>query len=429
MSTAQSKLSSIRRAVAALITALAVFGATPARSQPQTSGNSIDYTYIQPPFTSSVANCITVGPDGALWYTDLYNGIVRMTTAGDFTAYSVPTPGSNPQGITTGPDGALWFTEAWANQIGRITVSGEVTEYPLPVFGTLGNEPWNIVAGPDGAMWFAENNNANIGRITTSGEVTQFPTGTSSDYLTVGPDNAIWFAGYGGVIGRLTTEGALTSYTAPTPNSWPDGITVGSDGALWFTEFSAAKIGRITTQGAFTEYPLPSSDNASPAPQAIASGGDGALWFTTFIATTGARGFWRMTTAGLLTEYGVVGGYSITPGPEGDLWFTGPNDGVTLGKLPACGTGLRASFSDGTLTMSFALGTDFASNFTVEMAKGAGQSGTLASRNIGPVTPPATFTLTKTGVADLGVVRVTSRVTAADSVRCVEWMDINTSAP
>jgi hypothetical protein len=136
-----------------------------------------------------------------------------------------------------------------------------------------------------------------------------------------------------------------------------------------------------------------------------------------------------MTTAGLLTDYGVVGGYSITPGPEGDLWFTGPNDGVSLGKLPSCGTGLRASFSDSTLTMNFPLGTDSASNLTVELTKGAGQSGTLLSKNIGPVTPPATFTLTKTGMGDLGVVRVTSRVTAAGSVRCEEWVDINTSAP
>jgi hypothetical protein len=42
------------------------------------------------------------------------------------------TGGSNPEGITTGPDGALWFTERGGNQIGRITPSGQVREFPLP---------------------------------------------------------------------------------------------------------------------------------------------------------------------------------------------------------------------------------------------------------------------------------------------------------
>lgn len=39
---------------------------------------------------------------------------------------------SGPYGITAGKDGALWFTQHKANQIGRITVNGEVTPFVVP---------------------------------------------------------------------------------------------------------------------------------------------------------------------------------------------------------------------------------------------------------------------------------------------------------
>jgi streptogramin lyase len=44
----------------------------------------------------------------------------------------VPTAGSSPTSITVGPDGALWFTEQTGNKIGRITTAGVITEYPIP---------------------------------------------------------------------------------------------------------------------------------------------------------------------------------------------------------------------------------------------------------------------------------------------------------
>ena len=40
--------------------------------------------------------------------------------------------GSVPVGIAAGPDGAIWFTEQSSNKIGRLTLSGAFTEYPIP---------------------------------------------------------------------------------------------------------------------------------------------------------------------------------------------------------------------------------------------------------------------------------------------------------
>jgi streptogramin lyase len=46
--------------------------------------------------------------------------------------FLVPTPASGLAHIAAGPDGALWFTEQAAGNVGRITTSGQITEYPIP---------------------------------------------------------------------------------------------------------------------------------------------------------------------------------------------------------------------------------------------------------------------------------------------------------
>ncbi|WP_460074592.1 virginiamycin B lyase family protein, partial [Priestia megaterium] len=53
-------------------------------------------------------------------------------------------------------------TEWGSNQIGRITVNGEITEYPIP---TANAEPHGIVVGSDQALWFAEECNK-LGRLS-----------------------------------------------------------------------------------------------------------------------------------------------------------------------------------------------------------------------------------------------------------------------
>src|ERR1700722_7773061 len=119
---------------------------------------------------------ITVGPDGALWFTENQgNRIGRMTTAGVYTHYEVPTPRSGVDSITVGPDGALWFTENQRNNIGRITTDGGFTEY---VVTTPGSGPAGIATGPDGALWFTESAAGRIGRITRTGEIGEYPIPT-----------------------------------------------------------------------------------------------------------------------------------------------------------------------------------------------------------------------------------------------------------
>ena len=310
------------------------------------------FTEFPVPTPDSSPPAITTGPDGNLWFTQgLGNKIGRLTTDGEFTEFPVPTAASEPSDITPGPDGALWFTEFRGNRIGRITTDGSITEFPLPademffdIFTqslTSSRGPRGIVAGPDGNLWFAEFNAARIGRMTTTGELTEYrlPTpNTRVVRITAGPDGALWFAEPGASkIGRITTDGVITEFATPTPASRPVGIASGPDGNLWFTEVLGNRIGRITPEGVITEFPLPTGgpgEQATARPEDITAGPDGALWFTEFNADQ----IGRITTAGVITEYPIPTPESrphgIAAGPDGGVWFTA-SQANRIGRIQA----------------------------------------------------------------------------------------------
>ncbi len=56
----------------------------------------------------------------------------RAAMAVTIHEYPIPTPACIPFSIASGPDGNLWFTENYGARIGRITPSGDVTEFALP---------------------------------------------------------------------------------------------------------------------------------------------------------------------------------------------------------------------------------------------------------------------------------------------------------
>jgi virginiamycin B lyase len=273
---------------------------------------------------------ISAGPDGALWFIEEGSSeIGRITTAGaithEFPISTTPDPvPADPtlptrlDQITLGPDGALWFTEPRDNSIGRITTTGAVTEYPLPV---PGGAPEGIDVGPDSNLWFTAPGLNQIGRITVAGAITMFGgAGPGASDITAGPDGALWFTESGAnQIGRITTAGVVTNhYPVPTAASEPSGITPGPGGGLWFTESAANQIGFITPGGAVTEYP-----GTGAGPSAIATGRDGALWFTESEAST----IGRITTGGLITNHfptptPASQPSDMTEGPDGALWFT-----------------------------------------------------------------------------------------------------------
>src|SRR5690349_13749539 len=84
---------------------------------------------------------------------------------------------------------------------------------------------------------------------------------------------------------------------------------------------------------AFTEYDIPT---AGSRPFSITPGPDGALWFT----ESDGNQIGRITTQGVISEYRIPGTSStpvwITSGPDGALWFT-ENNGNKIGRITTRG--------------------------------------------------------------------------------------------
>jgi uncharacterized delta-60 repeat protein len=296
---------------------------------------------------------LIVGPDGNLWMTDAAQTpggtdlILRVNTSGQITGqFNVPTPNADAYGMTVGSDGALWFGEINANQIGRITVNGVLTEYPIPTPNSGSGVP---TSGPDGNIWFTEYYANQIGELVlyhgasvygqpvtytasvsanvpgsgvpAAGEPVTFldramtlGTGTlnssgqatlTSSSLAVGSHTitALYsgdanFVSSSASLAQTVSEDTTTTtlavtpsaalkiveYHVPTPNSGPDWTVSGPDGNLWFSEVNAPRIGKITPQGSVSEIALPISPDQIVGQ--IVSGPNGNLWFS--IATVNA---------------------------------------------------------------------------------------------------------------------------------------------
>jgi hypothetical protein len=102
-----------------------------------------------------------LGPDGEMWFTQ--TGAGTILNGGTGQPVALPRPGTQPWDITAGPDGALWFTESQGGAIGRVTTSGQVTEFPLPAGS---GRPFGITTGPDGNIWFTTRSPAAVVRMS-----------------------------------------------------------------------------------------------------------------------------------------------------------------------------------------------------------------------------------------------------------------------
>ncbi|MGH9223510.1 MAG: virginiamycin B lyase family protein [Acidimicrobiales bacterium] len=255
---------------------------------------------------------IARGATGDLWFTDAATtvdrhrgspeppapNIGRLTPEGALSLFPLPTReqhhlggpgmGSLPFAITAGPDGAMWFTEAGADQIGRITADGGITEFPLPGRSTMHAHPTAIVTGPDGAIWFAQPLRESLGRIDVStNAISEFPLPspgaglTRGNALTSGPAGSLWFddprnAG----VGRFTPGAGMALVPLPE-GSRPTAVVAGPDGNLWLIEGRRQRVMRVTPTGTVTEFPpvVGLAPVAAASPLTVAS--DGAVWFTT----------------------------------------------------------------------------------------------------------------------------------------------------
>jgi virginiamycin B lyase len=128
--------------------------------------------------------------------------VARITPKGVVTEFPLPRPcpppRCSPHEITAGPDDAMWFTEVLGNRIGRVSFSGEITDFDLPHARSAPNV---ITRGPAGTLVFTESgltgdDPSRIGAITTDGRFFEWdlPLGTSPFGIITGHGGHIWFA-------------------------------------------------------------------------------------------------------------------------------------------------------------------------------------------------------------------------------------------
>ena len=132
------------------------------------AGNASGQTY--PLLTANAGvQQITAGADGNMWFTESdANKIGKLTPSGQYTEYAVPTPNAGLGPITNGPDGNVWFGEI--GKIGKITPDGKITEYAI-----AGGGPYGLAGGADGNVWFTERlSSGAIGKITPDGKITEY---------------------------------------------------------------------------------------------------------------------------------------------------------------------------------------------------------------------------------------------------------------
>jgi acid phosphatase type 7 len=205
------------------------------------------------PTPASQPRAIALGADGNIWFGMFAGGKVgRITPAGAITEFVPPTANSGPRALAAGPDGNIWFSEYRGNKIGRITPAGKITEFAMP---RANSGPGDITAGADGALWFVElsggmdgftTDGNRVGRITVSGAITEFAMpGTqtvSAINIAVGPDRNTWYT-RGATLARVTPSGEITEFPLGAA-ARAVGLSAGSDrepprrlvNRLWFAD-------------------------------------------------------------------------------------------------------------------------------------------------------------------------------------------------
>ncbi|HTL53599.1 MAG TPA: hypothetical protein VL860_13565 [Planctomycetota bacterium] len=176
---------------------------------------------------------IAPGPDGNLWFAEkATDKIAKIDKTGKIVEYALPNPKSEPYCIVTGPDKKIWYT-AWGEaKVGCFDPATEkFAEYDAPA-GCR-----EVTVGPDGNLWYTGDKGNKIGKMTLTGQVTEYPVPTANAGLvgiTAGSDGAVWFCEIkGGKVGRCTLDGKITEIAVPVNNPQPFCLTTGPDKNIW----------------------------------------------------------------------------------------------------------------------------------------------------------------------------------------------------
>jgi virginiamycin B lyase len=264
---------------------------------------------------------ITLGPDGAMWVTQQVQGmLIRITPNGDQRAYVMPK-GSGPHGIRFDRQGHLWLTFEFDNAIAELDQQGHILRtYPIP---DPKSGPHGLAVASDGAVWWTGKANGTIGRLDPqTGAMRVFKIGNPTSqpiYIDEGCGAMYFTELNAGRIGRITSQGKITEYPTPTPNSRPIAVAA-HDCKIWLSEETGGRFGVLDPKTAkITEYPSGGPDAQLAG---LAFDRQGTLWlaYRTPDAVGEVNPDKTVRQFPLPTKKAVL--HRITQGPGNTMWFT-----------------------------------------------------------------------------------------------------------
>lgn len=309
-------------------------------------------------------NSLTDGPDGDLWFVDA-DAIGRITPSGQVTEFSGGlNPGSEPHAIIAGPGGNLWFTDVGTTHaLGEITPSGQITEFDAGTHGlNPAAAPYDLTAGPNGSVWFTDVGTTRaVGEIGATGTITEHTysndVNDELNAITEGPGGKLYVAVQGNHPTLAILDPGTGTFTRlPVTNvpAYPNDLTAGPDGNVWFD--GNASVSRLAAgTDTITDFGTANGMQAGAAPDAMTAGPDGNVWFIDQYSGHDAIG--RVTPSGTVTEFPIADTpWDITTGIDGNLWV--PMSGPAILRLTPAGSATR-------LTAGFGAGADITDGSTI----------------------------------------------------------------
>jgi virginiamycin B lyase len=180
---------------------------------------------------------LAIAPAGAVWFGDITTASVTRLKDGRFILHDVGSLGATPYGIAVDNTGTVWTTLQGADQLGWISIDGQVTALDVP---TRNSGLGDISVDRSGAVWFLELRANKIGRFA-EGRFTEFVLPTPSAGLTAlaaAPDGSVWFTELSvGRLGRLR-DGKVAEFRLPRAESRPFSVAVDAANNVWYTDLS-----------------------------------------------------------------------------------------------------------------------------------------------------------------------------------------------
>ena len=172
------------------------------------------------------------------------NAIARLDPlTGQVTDIPVPTPDSTTQSGALGPDGAIWFVERSVDKVGRMTLQGSFTEYPLAADRSRTGSWPGRTARCGSPNYFATGSV----EITTDGQLTEYPIAGGPVGITVGKDGQLYIAMFSaGALDRIDLAGQLTGHWELPGAVGVLQVATGFGLDIWVTDSSGGQLFRVT---------------------------------------------------------------------------------------------------------------------------------------------------------------------------------------